>query len=378
MMRMLFRSPASAVRLARQLALAAALAASAICSAPALSQDLTRAEIPAPAGMENHGAAIAELPSGGLLACWYSGLHEEDRSVRILCARGSGGGDSWSQPWTAVAPGDAAIGAEAPDKSLGNVTLTVTPDGRVWMVHGVIQSRILPLVGEICHNWVCGRIDARVSADEGRTWSRAHRLVDVGGALPRAELKPLDGGDYLAPFYEENAQRPFLARVSLTGEGASLHEVWPLEGRKLIQPALARQDDGRFRVYFRDQTRQGVWAARFDPRTGVWSDVALTNLPNPGAAVDVFDDGLGRFVLIYNPSNTGRDVLALARSGDGTHFTFGCDLSLPGLEGPAAYPSVIRGRDGAWRAVYSANAKGRIKFVRFTSAWLAKCFDSKG
>jgi predicted neuraminidase len=53
-------------------------------------------------------------------------------------------------------------------------------------------------------------------------------------------------------------------------------------------------------------------------------------------------------------------------------------LSLPGAEAPAAYPSVIRGRDGAWRAVYSANAKGRIKFVRFTSAWLDECFATKG
>jgi predicted neuraminidase len=375
MMRMMFRPPASAVRLAGHLALAVALAASALS---ARAQELTRAEIPAPAGMENHGAAIAELPSGALLACWYSGLHEEDRSVRILCARGSGDGGTWSQPWTAVVPGDQAAGAQAPDKSLGNVTLTVTADGRVWMVHGVIQSRMLPLVGEICRNWVCGRIDARVSADEGRSWSRASRLVDVSGALPRAELKPLEGGDYLAPFYEENAQRAFLARVSLIGEAASLHEVWRLDGRKLIQPALARQDDGRFRVYFRDQDRQGVWAARFDPRTGAWSDVGLTNLPNPGAAVDVFGDGAGRFVLIYNPSNATRDVLALARSGDGAHFTFGCDLSLPGLEGPAAYPSVIRGRDGAWRVVYSANAKGRIKFVRFDSAWLEKCFSNKG
>jgi predicted neuraminidase len=378
MMRMPFRSPASANRLARHLALALALAATALVAAPARAQELTRVEIPAPAGMENHGAAIAELPSGDLLACWYSGLHEEDRSVRILCARGSSDGGTWSQPWTAVAPGDQAIGAEAPDKSLGNVTLTVTPDGRVWMVHGVIQSRMLPVVGEICRNWVCGRIDARVSADEGRTWSKAHRLVDVGGALPRAELKPLEGGDYLAPFYEENAQRAVLARVSLTDGAAALHGVWPLAGRKLIQPALARQDDGRFRVYFRDQNRQGVYTARFDPRTGAWSDVALTNLPNPGSAVDVFDDGLGRFVLIYNPSTTTRDVLALARSADGTRFTFGCDLSLPGLEGPAAYPSIVRGRDGAWRVVYSANAKGRIKFVRFTSAWLEKCFGDKG
>jgi predicted neuraminidase len=367
--------PPAAHRLRQAIVALAALAAAGSAAAPA--PQLTRAEVPAPAGMENHGAAIAELPSGALLVCWYSGLHEEDRSVRILCSRGASDGGSWSAPWTAVAAGDRAIGAAAPNKSLGNVTLTVTPDGRVWMVHGVIQSRVLPIVGEVCRNWVCGRIDARVSADEGRTWSPAHRLVDVGGALPRAELQPIAGG-YLAPFYEENAQRALLAKVALDGDAAVLRDSWPLQGWKLIQPALVRQADGRFRVYFRDQQRQGVYAARFDARTGAWSDVERTNLPNPGAAVDAFDDGQGRFVLIYNPSNTTRDVLALARSSDGAHFTFGCTLSLPGDEAPAAYPSVIRGRDGAWRVVYSANAKGRIKFVRFTSAWLEECFATKG
>ncbi len=132
-------------------------------AAPA--QDLLRAELPTPPG-ENHGAAIAELKSGALLACWYSGKHEEDASVRILCARSQTDGATWSPAWTAVAPRDRAVGAAAPDKSLGNVTLTVTPDGRVWMIHGVIQSRVLPVIGETCRNWACGRIDARVSDDE--------------------------------------------------------------------------------------------------------------------------------------------------------------------------------------------------------------------
>jgi predicted neuraminidase len=338
---------------------------------------ILRAEIPAPAVGENHGAAIAELPSGALLVCWYSGDHEEDVSVRILCSRGSNDGASWSAPWMAVAPGDRAIGASAPNKSLGNVTLTVTQDGRVWMIHGVIQRRELPVVGNICKNWVCGRIDARVSSDGGRTWSKARRLVDLGGALPRAELKPVDGG-YLLPFYEETAQRASIAKVALAGEGARLQATWPLDGWKLIQPALVRQSDGRFRAFFRDQQRQGVYVALFDPRIGSWTRPQITNLPNPGAAVDAFDDAVGHYVLIYNPSNTTRDVLALARSTDGVRFETGCNLSLPGGEAPAAYPSVIRGRDGAWRAVYSANAKGRIKFVRFDSGWLEECFSAKG
>ena len=81
-------------------------------------------------------------------------------------------------------------------------------------------------------------------------------------------------------------------------------------------------------------------------------------------------------MVIYNPSNVSRDTLALARSDDGAHFRVGCDLSTPD-EAPAAYPSVIRGRDGAWRAVFSASAKGRIRFVRFDSVWLEKCFGDK-
>jgi hypothetical protein len=343
----------------------------------AAAAPLFRAEVPAPAVGENHGAAIAELASGALLVCWYSGEHEEGLSVRILCSRGTGDGASWSAPWTGVAPGDRAIGMTEPNKSLGNVTLTVAPDGRVWMVHGVIQSRTWPMVGNVCKNWVCGRIDARVSADEGRTWSPAHRLVDLPGALPRAEMKPVGGG-YLLPFYQESAQRSVIGEVTLAGATAHLAATWPLDGFKLIQPALVRESDGRFRVFFRDQQRQGVYTALFDPKTGAWTRPEITNLPNPGAAVDAFDDGTGRYVLIYNPSNTTREVLALARSADGIRFTTGCDLSLPATEAVAAYPSVIRGRDGDWRAVYSANAKGRIRFVRFDSDWLEECFSRQG
>ena len=357
--------------------LLAAIGSGLLLGAAAAPADIFRCDLPVPTGAAaNHGAAIAELPSGALLACWFSGTHEEDRSVRILCSRGDGDGEHWSSPWTAVAPGDQAVGAAAPDKSLGNVTLTVTPDGRVWMIHGVIQSLMWPVIGEVCHNWACGRIDARVSADEGRTWSTATRLVDINGALPRAELQPVPGG-YLAPIYEENDQRSVIALVTLTGDNAALLDLWPLDGPKLIQPALVKEANGRFRVYFRDQQRQGVYTAEFDPAAGAWSAVTLTNLPNPGSAVDVFQDDRGGTVLIYNPSPTSRDVLALARTTDGSTFSPGCQLSLPGQDSTAAYPSVIRGRDGAWRVVYSANDKGKIKFVRFTSAWLEKCFSAQ-
>src|SRR5277367_3106781 len=102
-----------AAQIARQAAgaLAALCLAATMVSAQAPLQPpaaplagIVRATIPAPAAGANHGAAIAQLRSGALLACWYSGAHEEDHSVRILCSRGDAAGASWSAPWTAVAP----------------------------------------------------------------------------------------------------------------------------------------------------------------------------------------------------------------------------------------------------------------------------------
>jgi predicted neuraminidase len=105
--------------------------------------------------------------------------------------------------------------------------------------------------------------------------------------------------------------------------------------------------------------------------------VARTNLPNPSAAVDAFADDEGRYVVAYNPSDTSRDALALARSVNGAYFSAGCRLSAADEHG-AAYPSVIRGRDGAWRVVYSSGNKSGIRFVRFTTQWLHKCFEEHG
>jgi len=96
-----------------------------------------------------------------------------------------------------------------------------------------------------------------------------------------------------------------------------------------------------------------------------------TRLTRDGEIVAVFNEE--RFPFHHDSGRT-----LLARSADGVSFQAGCNLSVPGAETPAAYPSVIRGRDGAWRAVYSSNAKGRIRFVRFDSAWLEECFASKG
>jgi predicted neuraminidase len=360
-------------------ALGAAAMSSAWCGGRALAdQDgpsLARSALPVPDGRVNHGPGLVELPSGELLLCWYSGSSEAGADARILCSRSPDRGTSWSAPAVAVGPGDRAAGAREANKSLGNVVLFGgdARQGRLWMIHGVIQRWQVPVLGNLCRNWRCGRVDARLSIDGGRSWSAAVRLDDRTGALPRAGvLRHPELGD-LVPLYREGDATSYVRRVEFAPAGLRPGLPLPIPTHGVLQPSLVLQRDGRVRAFLRDTAAVAVRTAVLDPRTGRWSEAVATDLPNPGSAVEAFADDHGRFIVIHNPSTRGRRTLRLASSWDGTRFASGCDLVPEGREGEVAYPIAVRASDGTWHVAYSAHGKTRIHHVRFGPDWLRRC-----
>lgn len=339
---------------------------------PAISASL----VPAPGGRTNHGPGLVGLADGGLLLCWYSGATEANEDARILCSDSADHGGHWTPPRVAVDRGEQAPGAAAANKSLGNVTLHRASDGRLWMIYGVIQRWDWPLVGNVCRNWLCGRVDAKVSSDQGRTWSGAMRLDDQTGALPRGKPVRVAGLGDVIPLYLEGAEQSFVRIVDLaraSPEHPPLGPTAALSGAPLIQPSLVVQADGRLRAFLRDSRAVSIYTAVFDPATLRWGAAVATNLPNPGAAVEALRDDKGRFVLIYNPSRDDRRTLSLAWSDDGISFHRGCDLVGTGTQGDVAYPTAIRDDDGDWHVVYSSDGKSRIRHLRFGAAWLDQC-----
>lgn len=337
--------------------------------------------VPAPEGQTNHAPGLVALANGGLLLCWYSGTTEANADARILCSDSTDQGRSWTAPRVVVERGDQAKGAEAPNKSVGNVTLYDAPDGRLWMIYGVIQRWEWPLVGNVCRNWLCGRVDAKVSLDQGATWSSAVRFDDQTGALPRG--KPVRAGSLgeLIPLYREGAEQSFIRIVDLVRlppGSPPPDRIAVLPAPQLIQPSLVVQADGKIRAFLRDSREVAVHTALFDPATLTWSVPVATNLPNPGAAIDAFMDEEGEFVLVYNPSAGDRLTLRLASAADGVHFRGGCDLVSAGRQGDVAYPTVVRTADGNWHVAYSSDDKSRIRHITFNAAWLRQCLAGDG
>jgi predicted neuraminidase len=88
--------------------------------------------------------------------------------------------------------------------------------------------------------------------------------------------------------------------------------------------------------------------------------MAATALPNPSAGIDAVRLRDGRFLLVYNPTTSGRDRLEVAVSADGK--TWRRAVILEDSPGEYSYPAAIQARDGRVHVTYTWKRE-RIKHV---------------
>ena len=88
--------------------------------------------------------------------------------------------------------------------------------------------------------------------------------------------------------------------------------------------------------------------------------MAATALPNPSAGIDALRLADGRFLLVYNPTTSGRDRLEIAVSADGK--AWGRAVVLEDSPGEHSYPAMIQARDGRVHVTYTWKRE-RIRHV---------------
>jgi predicted neuraminidase len=284
-----------------------------------------------------HASTVVETRDG-LLAAWFGGTDEGEPDVGIWTARRSAGG--WSAP-AEVANGRQEDGRRHPcwnpvlfQPSRGPLVLfyKVGPSPREW--------------------WGL----ARTSADEGRAWSEAVRLPE--GILGPIRAKPLElpGGDVLAGSSTEHAgwivhmerwTPPELGAATAWRRSGPLNDPRAFEA---IQPTILPHSARRLQILCR--SRQKVVTEAWSEDGGsTWGPMTATALPNPSAGIDALRLQDGRFLLVANPTATGRQKLEVAVSADGKAWRRA--VLLEDSPGEYSYPAVVQSKDGLVHVTYT-------------------------
>ena len=351
----------------------------------------------------NHSSSIVELPSGDLMVCWFHGSGERQADdVRILGARKPRGAKSWSAPFEL---------ADTPGFPDTNCTMYVDSRKRLWLFWPAI----------LANEWETALMKYKMADDPGREgvprWTAAdnillipknllertqevlkrdlkptpagryaHRLVGMAsdklsarlGWFSRTHAVEIAGGRMILPLYSDGFSFSLMAISDDAGKTWFASE--PIVGYGNIQPSVVEKKDGTLVAFMRDNgpPPKRIHRSVSKDRGMTWSPAEDTELPNPGASVECIRLKDGRWLLVYNDLERGRNSLAASLSEDeGATWRWTKHIERRDV-GQFHYPSVIQSADGSVHVTYSyfvpEGAEGKqvksIKHVRFDPAWV--------
>jgi predicted neuraminidase len=370
-----------------------------------------------PENLHNHGSCLVEAPNGDLIVCWFNGTGERTADdCKILGARLVKGAAQWSEPF---------VMADTPGLPDTNCCMFVDPRGRLWLIWPTIldnhwESALLKVriaedyAGPGAPVWktsdvlhvkpgpeFAATVKAAMEAYRPRaTEPKIKEFIDYALAASQDKLKSrlgwmtrahpfvLDGQRLIVPLYSDGFNFSLMA---ITDDwGATWHTSTPLVGEGNVQPSIIRRRDGSLLTFMRDNglPPQRIQQATSADRGETWSPVTDTELPDPGAGLELITLANGHWLVINNDTEKGRHRLTVQLSDDeGRTWKWRRSLENDAPDADAGrygYPSILQARDGSIHATYSVqlrpslarpDAAGQpahktIRHVQFNEAWL--------
>ncbi|KAA8486286.1 putative neuraminidase [Arcticibacter tournemirensis] len=300
-----------------------------------------------------HAATIAETPTG-LVAAFFGGTKERNPDVCIYVSRRENG------KWTA--PQNVADGV-MPDKRYPtwNPVLYQVPGGELYLFYKIGPSP------STWKGW------ARISKDDGKTWSQGFPLPE--GYIGPVKNKPvlLSNGNLFAPTSTEgnSTGNSWQIHFEVTPDmGKTFRKIGPVQAEKgldAIQPSILDHGKGKLQLLARSRNRAILQSWSYD-NGETWEPLSKTNLPNNNSGTDAVTLKDGRHALIYNhvlpPGDLAkgpRTPLNLSLSKDGKTWYAAAILEDSPIS-QYSYPSIIQSKEGMIHVVYTWRRE-RIKHV---------------
>jgi predicted neuraminidase len=295
-----------------------------------------------------HGATIAELPDGRLIAAWYEGSYELDKRSAIVMSTSYSPGWSWTAP---------RVAAAMPGLAVGNPVLFVTPQGDVLLFFVIVYGR----------TWTSSKIAVRRIAQcelapagpggdpqlspvySEDTWPRL--ICDHEGWMTRNKPIALGPDEWLLPVYDEALWCPMVLATRDAGRSWREYGDTTMYGVP-IQPTLVELTDGRILMLTRTN-RGRVWRSFSYNRGATWTVCQPIELPNPDSGLDAVRAGDGTLLLCMNDAERGRDRLVITESRDEGESWHQRTLVDESRGGEVSYPAIVAGSNGLIHVAYT-------------------------
>ena len=351
-----------------------------------------------------HSSSVVELPNGDLLVCWFEGSGERKANdVVIKGARLKKNSVNWSKSF---------LLADTPGQPDCNPVLFLNKKGKLFLIWIVVRANrwetsILKVLTSTDYendgapNWewqdiILLKPDDKF-ADEVKKQFQANSKDDLAwaeyalpyeemlikaaedpkkretGWMPRTHPLVLETGRILLPLYSDGFNFGLIAISE--DDGVSWKCSLPIIGRGLNQPSLVLRKDGTLCAYLRDDgDAPGRILISISEDNGYsWSYAKKTDIPNPGASIEVIKLQSGNWLLVYNDTDEGRYSLAVSLSDDeGKSWKWKKNLENK-IGGSFSYPSVIQDSKGSIHVTYTyriSDTEKTIKYVTFHEDWV--------
>lgn len=295
--------------------------------------------IPMPPGVPAaHASALAALPNGDLLACWWAGQRESGPDVQLYLARWRDG--RWGPPKPIVDRASLGRALQFGVRRIGNPVLWVSGDGRVHLY----------MVATGLGGWAAGRVAQLVSVDGGANFKaiRVLPLTPFFNTSVLVRTRPVgvaDGGWLLPAYFELGNKYPLVVSFGPNGEPRWVQRIG--DRRTTLQPALLPLSATELRAVMRDvgPERRVQQAVSHDAGL-TWEDLPASPLANHDNSLAGLQLASGGYVLLHNEAmpigRSPRQWLRLSTSVDGTTWLPGPDVRRGVEEDEFSYPSLVQ------------------------------------
>ena len=339
-----------------------------------------------------HSSSIVELPNGDILSCWFEGSGERNADdVKIKGARLKNGDKQWGKPF---------LLADTPEFPDCNPVLFLNPKNELFLFWIVIKSNrweesILKYKKSIQYEsygppvWSWQDIillkpgeDFKKSTElkfnelpeRGVGWGEyaplyEKMLVEAAGDKTKRQsgwmtrTKPLllNSGRILLPLYSDGFNFSIIAYSDDNGNRWKTSE--PIVGYGNVQPSLTQRKNGDIVALMRDNGDRPnrVIQSISSDRGENWSAVKDLNIYNPGSSLHTLPLSGGKWLMVNNNLEHGRNILNLNQSLDEGE-TWESILEIENSDNPKdsfSYPTIIYSKKKQIHLTYSYSSRGQ-------------------